>query len=274
MTHDRRFKKRVRARIAETGESYTVAYQHLRHLSSEETSMSENKFQKITNHDFGYSLQIPSGWRDVGPFIYNSAFEVARYLKKDDDLHEGIVNIFWGFPGKSTRWLAETGDASVFDLSQAGLEKEGIKKTSISETHIGNRPATRLNWESNTGDWSTRCYFMAVRDTFICLNMGSREPTRDCQLFDEIANSFDAIEDTAGIVFVRDDKTPASFVTNLLEEVFDYRHDQATQRLVRINAQRESVVALVPKVEASQIVSALNERSKAAGYSLTCRTAN
>ncbi len=146
--------------------------------------------------------------------------------------------------------------------------------------HIGDCPATRLDWEADvnyrtTNFWSTRCYFMAVRDTFMCLNMGSPDPTRDRELYyDEIANSFDVIENCVGIVFVRDDETPASFVTGLLEEAFDYRHDQATQRLVRINAQRESVVALVDASEADVVVQTLNERSKAAGHSLTCRVAS
>ena len=280
MTQDRRFKKRVRARIAKTGESYSTAYQHLRKLSSEETTMAENEFQTITNHDFGYTLRIPSDWRDVGPFIYNSAFEIARYVKTADNIHDGIVNIFWGFPGKSTRSLAETGvPSSEFNYSQASLEREGIKKTSVSETHIGDCPATRLDWEADvnyrtTNFWSTRCYFMAVRDTFMCLNMGSPDPTRDRELYDEIANSFDVIENCVGIVFVRDDETPASFVTGLLEKAFDYRHDQATQRLVRINEQRESVVALVNASEADAVVQTLNEQSKDAGYSLTCRVAS
>ena len=275
MTQDRRFKKRVRTRIAKTGESYSTAYSHLRKSSLEENTMAENEFQTITNHDFGYTLKIPSGWRDVGPFIYNSAFEIARYVKTDDNIHDGIVNIFWGFPGESPRQLAETGDPSGFDYSQAS----GVKKTSIGDALIGGRPATRLNWEVDvnyrtTNFWSTRSYFMAVRDTFMCLNMGSPDPTRDRELYDEIANSFNAIEDTAGIVFLRDDNTPASFVTSLLEEVFNYRNDQAMQRLVRINAQREAIVALVERERATTLVNELNTRSKAAGYSLTCRMAS
>ena len=98
MTQDRRCKKRVRARIAKTGESYTVAYQSLRKLMTEEESMVD-KLKTVTNHDFGFSLQIPGGWRDVGPDIYNSAFEVARYLRTAGRIQDGIVNIFWDIPG-------------------------------------------------------------------------------------------------------------------------------------------------------------------------------
>ena len=127
MTRNRRLKRRVRARIAKTGESYTTAMRHLRKHSPEEIRMADNAFQTIINHDFGFSLRIPSGWRDVGPDIYNSVYEVARYLRHAPRIHDGIVNIFWDVgPAESTRALAETGDCSVFDLNRECLEKEGI----------------------------------------------------------------------------------------------------------------------------------------------------
>ena len=132
----------------------------------------------------------------------------------------------------------------------------------------------RLDHEYKLGNidaWSSRSYFMALRDTVVCLNMGTSDANRDRRLFDQIADSFEPIERGVGIVFVRDESTPASFVTELLEDTFSYRPDQATQRLVRLNAQRECTVALVAEDEAERIVESLNERSKKAGYSAICR---
>ena len=48
----------------------------------------------LTGHDFGYEIDIPKNWRDVGPDRYNSAFEIARHLRNKDRLHDGIINIF------------------------------------------------------------------------------------------------------------------------------------------------------------------------------------
>ncbi|MFT5210570.1 MAG: hypothetical protein ACI9CE_002296 [Flavobacterium sp.] len=100
MTQNRRFKKRVRASMTQTAESYSVAYQLLRNSTMEETSMADN-FQTVTNHDFGFSLQLPASWRDVGPDIYNSAFEVSRFLRTSGKINDGIVNVFWDVPGES-----------------------------------------------------------------------------------------------------------------------------------------------------------------------------
>lgn len=277
MTQNRRFKKRVRARIAKTGESYSTACGHLRKSNQEDDTMAENAFQTVINHDFGYSLRLPVGRRDVGPHIYNSVFEVARYLRNEPKIHDGIVNLFWDLPGESTRQLAETGEKSVFDLNRTCLEKEGVKDISIDEVTIGGRPATRLDHAYKLGDidnWASRSYFMAVRNTFICLNMGTSDVDADRRLYDEIADSFKVIDDVASIVLARDADTPDDFITGLLEDTFAYQSNKAMQRLVRIKAQRESVVALVDAAKARGIVDTVNEKSRAAGYGLQCRIAD
>lgn len=277
MTQNRRFKKRVRARIAKTGESYAAACRHLRRSNQEDANMAENEFQTIINHDFGYRLAIPVGWRDVGPHIYNSVFEIARYLRNEPRIADGIVNLFWDLPGASSRQLAESGDCAVFDLNRACLEKEGVTDISISEVTIGNRPATRLDHAYRLGDidnWASRSYFMAVRNTFICLNMGTSSIEANSMLYDDIAASFHVVDEVASVLLVRDDKTPDTFIVDVLEHTFDYSHDKALQRLVLIKAQHECVVALVDASKAANIVDAVNAQSHSAGYSLRCRVAN
>jgi ATP-dependent Clp protease adapter protein ClpS len=276
MTRDRRLKKRVRARAARTGESYSVAYQLLRERKTEETAMTENEFQTITNHDFGYTIKVPSGWRDVGPDIYNSAFEVARYLRNSPAIHDGIVNIFWGIPGESHQSTAKSGDPAVFDLSKEGLEKEGLTVT-LKEIQVGDRLATLLEYAYRLGNiehWASRSYFMEVRGTVICLNMASADMEADGSLYDKIVQSFSPIEETAGIVLVHDGVTPSTYISQLLVDQFDYTHRQATQKLVKIRTQKESVVALVEADRALKLVDSINQASVENGYSLSCRVAS
>ncbi|MFT7091118.1 MAG: ATP-dependent Clp protease adapter protein ClpS [Sulfitobacter sp.] len=276
MTRDRRFKKRVRARIARTGESYTVAYQVLRQQTSEDKSMTQQKTQTINNHDFGYTIEVPSTWRDLGPDIYNSAFEVARYLRNAPIIHDGIVNIFWGLPAESRQSAANSGDPDVFDLNKDCLEKEGIAAT-VTEVMLGGRPATRLDHAYRFGDiahWASRSYFMEVRGAVICLNMGTSDVLKDSPVFDWIAESFRPIENATGIILIHDGKTPAAVVSQLLVDHFDYMPRKATQRLVKMTTQKESVVALVESDQALQLVESINKNSLEKGYSLSCRIAN
>lgn len=238
--------------------------------------MTETEFQTITNHDFGYTIKVPSRWRDVGPDIYNSAFEVARYLRNSPAIHDGIVNIFWGLPGESRQSAAKSGDPAVFDLSKEGLAKEGVAAT-LKEVQIGDRPATRLEYTYRLGKiehWASRSYFMEVRGTVICLNMGTADIESDGPLYDKIVQSFNPIEKTAGIVLVHDGKTPSSYISQLLIDQFDYTNRKATQRLVKIRTQKESVVALVESDRALQLVDSINQASIKNGYSLTCRVAS
>lgn len=106
MTQNRRLKKRVRDRVAKTGESYSTALRHLRG-TLEKQRMNASQFQTFTNHDFGYSLAVPDDWRSVGPVLQNSVYEVGRYLRNTDHLHSGGALVFWGESGDSAMALAE-----------------------------------------------------------------------------------------------------------------------------------------------------------------------
>tara|TARA_R110002072_G_scaffold46082_10_gene127982 strand:- start:10324 stop:11064 length:741 start_codon:yes stop_codon:yes gene_type:complete len=239
----------------------------------EELPMTE-RLQLVTHHDFGYSLQLPGSWRDVGPDIYNSAFEVARYLRNSPKIHDGIVNVFWDMPGESLQSLVEVGNPPIFDLSVESLRQEGITDISVSNVEIGGRQAIRLDWATPLGDindWASRSYFMQIRDKFVCLNMGTSDRVGDCALYDQIANSFNAIEDTVGIVLVRDDSTPGAFVAEVLEKAFQYPQRKALQRSIRMNTQSESVVALIAETDAAQVIELVAEQSRQSGYGLTAR---
>jgi ATP-dependent Clp protease adapter protein ClpS len=206
----------------------------------------------------------------VGPDIYNSAYEVSRYLRTSGKIHDGIVNVFWDIPGESLQSLVEVGDF----LSVESLRTEGVTDISVSNLEIGGRKAIRLDHVYKLGDiddWASRSYFMQIRRNFVCLNMGTSDRASDCALYDQIANSFNAIEDSVGIVLVRDDETPATFVVEVLEMTFRYPHRKALQRSVRMNTQHESVVALVEEGDAPRIIESVAEQSRKAGYGLTAR---
>lgn len=278
MTQNRRFKKRVRARMAATGESYSAAYQLLRNSQLEEQPMTE-QFQLINDQDFGYSLELPTSWRDVGPDIYNSTFEVARYLRKSGDIHAGIVNVFWDIPGDSLRSLTETGNSVGFDINLKDLKEEGVDEVSSTDTEIDGRESIRIDWatslpEYNVTDWATRSYFFKVRGKFVCLNMGTSTRKADAMLFDQIAASFCAIEDTVSIVLKQDTSTPADFVADVLESEFQYTKRKARQRSVRMSTQNESVVAIVSKQSADEIIESVASLSQQSGQSLTARVAS
>ena len=113
---------------------------------------------------------------------------------------------------------------------------------------------------------------MSVRGIHICLNMATPNDEADAALFERIAGSFTVVEEVTGIVFEQDGDTPTDFVSDLLVDHFSYRPDQATQRMIRMNAQRESVVALIDTSEGEAVVAEINAKVAAAGYGLRCRT--
>ncbi|MEM7366552.1 MAG: ATP-dependent Clp protease adaptor ClpS [Pseudomonadota bacterium] len=177
-------------------------------------------------------------------------------------------------PGESRRRAAETGDPEVFDLNRDCLVAEGVKDIDLSETQVGERLATRLDNAYPLGSidhWASRSYFMEIRGSIVCLNMGSPDVEADRALYDRIADSFVVIESPASIVMAHDGQTPSDFVVDVLVDVIGYVPRRATQRAVRLNTQRELVVALVDEAVAPSVVEQVNERSRQSGYSLTCR---
>lgn len=162
------------------------------------------------------------------------------------------------------------------DLNRDSLRQAGVKEISLTDTELAGRPAVRLDHAYPLGDiehWASRSYFMTVRDTLVCLNMGTSDVAADRDLYDRIASSFRAIEDAVGIVLVRERETPDEFLVDLMASVFDYPRNRARQRLVQIKAQGESVVALVEAARADEIVQLVGKRSERAGVALGCRVA-
>lgn len=270
MTRDRRFKKRVRARISQTGESYSTACRRLRLLASEERTMQETSTQEtlttVSGHDFGFEIDIPENWRDMGPDRHNSPFEVARYQRNKDRLHDGIVNIFWHMDADSPRAMAEK--------VQAQMKEKGLKESTLSDVTLGDRPALLHEHAYPLLDmehWASRTHYLDVGGHVVCVNLATDNIGRDADLFDRIAPTFRAEDDTVGIVFSYDEAVPEPFVTTVLQEVFNYAPAEAVQRFVRMRTQRECVVAMVARVSAGTVQADLTARAAAAGHPLPCR---
>ena len=268
MTHDRRFKKHVRARIAKSGESYTTALRRLR-ASEEQSRMNAiNELQPLVEHDFGYSLLIPSSWRSYAADIHISPLEVARYMRDGPDVAPGIVNVFWGTRGDSPCEIAEKQKAR---LENAEIDGQTFKAFAIDDcrsmagrSHVSIPDQSWVQLRSGCLD-PTSCQFEGF-------NMATPNDEADAALFEMIAGSFTVVEEVTGIVFEQDGETPTDFVSDLLVDHFSYRSDQATQRMIRMNAQRESVVSLVEASQAEAIVAEINSKIAEAGPGLRCRT--
>lgn len=260
--------------MAETGESYSTAYRRLRHSNLEE-DMTE-PLNVVTNHDFGFSLKLPESWRDVGPDVYNSPLEVARYLRHSGNLHAGIVNIFWDIPGDSIDSLVVTGGPSNCDISIKGLQEYGIHAVTRTELELDSRRTICLSFQETLGDikaWASQAYFLEIRGKLVCVNLGTSTLEQDKALYEQIISSFRAIEDPVGIVLTRDMKTPSEFVSDILQTEFRYTKRNAVQRATRMDTQQEAVVALVHQQEALTVIESVSKRSAAAGYGLSARVA-
>ena len=264
MTRNRRFKKRVRARIAHTGESYSTACRRLRQLASEE--LMQETLTTLNGHDFGYQIDIHENWRDVGTDRYNSPFEVARYVRNNDRLHDGIVNIFWDLEGDNAREVAAR--------TQAELKAEGVTESELLDVTLGDRPAVLHAHAYPLHDiehWASRTHYIDVGARIACVNLATEDIEADAELFDRIGQSFRAVDDAVGIVLSHDDAASESFVKSVLVDVFNYVPAETTRRCVRIRAQRESIVAMVDRSRLADIEEDLASRGNAAGHPLQYR---
>ena len=79
------------------------------------------------------------------------------------------------------------------------------------------------------------------------------------------------VERGVGLVFLHNRETPISLVTELLESTFGYTRSRAMRTAVTIDAHGESVVAVVEKTQADDIVASILSRVREVGYPFECR---
>ncbi len=194
MTANKRFKRRVRDRMGRTGESYTAALRHLRHLDARERQVDQQQvdqqaeWQRFERPDFGYAIRVPGGWTERRPNLKNSPWETGRYVDPTDHRRSVVVFRQPIRPGRTAGQVAEV----VLPI----LEGVGFGAFSIEDVPVGGRPGARLNCSREDAGrvWAVREYFV-VRDTIaFCVGCGTSIPDEDDPLFARIVDGFDLLD--------------------------------------------------------------------------------
>lgn len=258
MTARKALKRLIRARMKQTGESYTAARQFFLD-AKENINMS---MKTICNPDFGLSLHVPESWEEREPDLNNGPFEIMRFVRSDGDRFACSV---FRPQGNDPRALAEA--------NQADLATKGFNDFALADITLSNREAVKLDFQKPTDGTARRHYFIPLKGQLFVLTLATRQIEEDARLFDQIAASLDVIADPVSIVLRKEDDTPASFVVDTLEGLFGYSHSKALRTAVRIDSQCEGVVALVAKQDAAALVDQVTQRATTEGVSLQCRIA-
>jgi hypothetical protein len=187
MTANKHFKRRVRERAARTGESYTAALRHLRHVDAWERIV---QWQRVEKPEFGYAVHVPHGWEETLPNLKNSPWETARFREPADRRHSLIV--FRGMPRPD--WTAMRFAEAV----HASLESIGFVDFTLTEVRFCGRDGALLACVKRDAgrEWAVREYF-AVRDGVpFTLGCGSAVPEEDDPLFAAAADRFELLDPT------------------------------------------------------------------------------
>ena len=196
MTAKKNFKRLVRARARQTGESYAAAFRSLRKGSPEVRPMAAASpssrgvppLRRVEKPELGFALLVPHNWRDEPPDPFNSAQEIARFT--GPGLRERGCFVFRNHPrpGITARAAAE-GLVPV-------LERGGFGNFTHHDATIGGVPASRLEFEKRTGSRlrSFRDYYVVVGDTPIVLSFSIPNPDQDAPLIDMLAATFSFLQ--------------------------------------------------------------------------------
>jgi hypothetical protein len=187
MTANKNFKRRVRDRARRTGESYTAALRHLRHIDAREHKV---QWQRIEKPDFGYAIHVPEGWDERPPNLKNSPWETARFGDPTDRRHTVIVFRSLTRPGVPP--------ADAIEGVQASLETAGFTDFDIADAEFAGRPAIRLDCARHDAGrvWAVREYFLVQDTVRFTLGCGSAVPEEDEPLFTAMAERFEVLNPT------------------------------------------------------------------------------
>ena len=273
MTVNKSLKRLIRARMKQTGESYSTARRFF--LRSEENkNMSDFELKTVTNNDYGFTLDVPVDWHELEPDLNNGPFEIARINRDTEDSLYGSIAVFKPQPGDPR---------SVAELNKADLATKDFDNLEVSELVLSGRSVAQLTCDKPKSKrrskphspvqhhW-VRSYFIPVGSHLFVVGLSTPDPEVDKLLFDKVAASFNAIEDRAGIVFEKSTNVTMTFMRRLLEDAFGYTQNRALRKAVAIDAQGESIVAIVERKKADEVVMEINARAKSAGVPFGCRT--
>src|SRR5437764_8813793 len=196
MTSRRSFKRRVRARAAKTGESYTAA---LRSFRAEPTggTMSEYQLGRVEKPALGFAASIPVDWGEQPP---QHGVPQARW---QGPVQPGLMLTVNRISpvGASPRQIAE-GTASAL----RAVDYQVLEVTDA--TVIGQRGAIMRSWirgrdlaaRTGWGDaaeserFNLSHYFVKSDGDVLCFILGAAVEVEDPALFDLLAARFELIE--------------------------------------------------------------------------------
>lgn len=144
-------------------------------------------WQRMEKTEFGYAVQVPSGWVEREADLRNSPWETARFADPADRRHSVIV---FRNPVGPQR--------AAFDVAQraqTALSASGFVELEITDTELGGRPGARLDCARRDAGrvWSVREYFAVTDGVSFCLGCGSAVLEEDEPLFAEMARTFEIL---------------------------------------------------------------------------------
>lgn len=184
MTSRKRLKRLVRSRAQRTGESYVTALRHLRSRVREETAVCVET-RRVTKSAYGFAMDIPSEWRELGPDRLNSDVEVAHFAYPGEDERRGC-RVFrapvMGILGERVHLLP--------DVLSAGFEHFEITEITVAE-----RQEYLMTAESKQPErrWALRYYIFDEDSWNWCLAFASSTPEADADTFDHLAATFESV---------------------------------------------------------------------------------
>jgi hypothetical protein len=182
MTARKRFKQRVRARAAKTGEPYTVARRHLEVRPDKEPTVPET--MTITDTLHGFALELPKGWREVPPDVTATHWQVATFRDQAGRLTAGLV-------------LTPAQGRSVADIAEAarsGYEADGVGSLDSRSIPLSDLEAYRL--EGSFGGLGVVEYIVVANDRAYQLVLRTEQLEADRATFDGMARSLRVIDAT------------------------------------------------------------------------------
>jgi len=188
MTARKRFKQRVRARAAKTGESYSVARRHLDHRSGQEPRVPEHT--TVTNTLHGFVVNLPATWREVPPEALATPWQVAAFEDDRGNSGSGAVVLVTPSQGQNATAIAA--------VTRAAYEANGMSPVDGPQAFAGGH-GYRLEARQRTADGEVTLvdHVVVSADRAYRFILTTNDIDRDREALIEIAKSFNIIEATA-----------------------------------------------------------------------------
>jgi hypothetical protein len=187
MTQDKDFKKVVRRRAHQSGESYTEARRKVLSRQVDPPVLSAG-LRRVDKPDLGLTVFVPDDWAEFPPQPANNPYEVARFQH-----HEAAARricLIFRHPGS-------TGLSPQVPAGLVRAKREASRfcfaNFTTEELDVAGWPAVRMEYDSDQfdfGRWFVRDYFLVVRNVVVEFSLGTTAPADDAETFNLMVGSF------------------------------------------------------------------------------------